>query len=253
MLFKDTQSKVWWESRHCHEAVRLVDRRRSSANVKCQFAGSVEKEYEAVKAMIEGQLSDYGDFQLPQDAIHSQDITVSGAHDWNRDVTNAQLIPISASAYNLPVLSDPAQVTITFSTQLPEIAYLQLLDKFINPYIPAHYTSYEIPLQWLQSIISMTCEPRALTLAISALGLGWARHVGHRNRCIENEVENYVAAVGGLRKYISRASVEQVLSTILLLTLDELHEFGSEFSRGWVTHLNGIQEDFQNFGPHCSL
>ncbi|KAK6084708.1 hypothetical protein SCUP515_01204 [Seiridium cupressi] len=194
MLFKDTQSKVWWESWHCQEAARLVDGRRSSATVKGQFAASVEKEYEA-------------------------DITVSGAHDWNRDVTNAQLILISAGAYNFPVLLDPAQVTITFSTQLPEIGYLQLLDKFTDHYIPAQNTSYEVPLQWLQSITSMICEPRAPTLAISTHGLGWARHVDHRNRCIENGLENYVAA------------------------------FGSEFSRGWVTISTASKKIFKISGP----
>ncbi|KAK9414694.1 putative Transcription factor domain-containing protein [Seiridium unicorne] len=213
MLFKDTQSKVWWESWHCQEAARLVDR-RSRATVKGQFAASVEKKYEAVKAMIEGQLS--------------------------------------AGAYNFPVLLNPAQVTITFSTQLPDIGYLQLLDEFIDHYVPAQNTSYEVPLQWLQSITSMICEPRAPTLAISTHGLGWARHVDHRNRCIENGLENYVAAVGDLQKDISSTSIEQILSTISFVTLFELYDFGSEFSRGWVTHLNGIQEDFQNFGPHCS-
>ncbi|KAK6074964.1 hypothetical protein SCUP234_07963 [Seiridium cupressi] len=146
-----------------------------------QFAASVEKEYEAVKAMIEGQLS--------------------------------------AGAYNFPVLLDPAQVTITFSTQSPEIGYLQLLDKFTDHYIPAQNTSYEVPLQWLQSITSMICEPRAPTLAISTHGLGWARHVDHRNRCIENGLENYVAA------------------------------FGSEFSRGWVTISTASKKIFKISGP----
>jgi hypothetical protein len=98
-------------------------------------------------------------------------------------------------------------------------------------------------------VVSMAHEPQALTLAVSALGMEWAGHIDDRTKCIENGLENYVAAVGELRKDISHTSAEQIISTVSLLILYELYEFGSEFSRGWITHLDGIKRILEALGP----
>lgn len=125
-----------------------------------------------------------------------------------------------------------------------------ILHMFIGHCLPpSRAASQEMPLQWLQSMDPSHNEPRALSLAISALASGWAGHVNDHPKCIEKGLKSYVAAVGELRKDISHTSAEQAISTISLLTLYELYEFGSEFSLGWMTHLKGMGRLFVALGP----
>ncbi|KAH8668392.1 hypothetical protein BX600DRAFT_434932 [Xylariales sp. PMI_506] len=128
-----------------------------------------------------------------------------------------------------------------------------LLNTFITHCLPLGSSiSQEVPLQWLQSVAFMTGDCNLLTLAISALGLGWAGHIADQPRCVENGLERYISAVSAMRQDISSASATQMISAISLLTLYELYEFGSELSKGWATHLNGIKSIFQVLGPFAA-
>lgn len=147
--------------------------------------------------------------------------------------------------------SDLSDQSIIVSDPIPllKIDCLQILQEFIAHCLPSTTSGHEVPLRWLDSVTFVSHEPRALELAVLALGLGWAGHVDDHTNCIESGLENYVAAVGELRKDISQASPEQIVLTISLLTLYELYEFGSEFSRGWITHLDGMKKIFITLGP----
>lgn len=128
--------------------------------------------------------------------------------------------------------------------------HVQILNNFIAHCLPSSWSpSQEVPLEWLLTVTSTTNDHRALAMAMSALGMGWAGHSDGQSTIIGNGLEHYVAAVGALRKDVSHSSPLQVLSTISLLTLYELYEFGSEFSRGWITHLNGAKKIIKLLGP----
>jgi hypothetical protein len=140
--------------------------------------------------------------------------------------------------------------TIELLPTLLRLDHVQIFNTFILHCLPSSWSpSQEVPLEWLLTVISTPHEHRPLAMAMSALGMGWAGHINDQTTIIGNGLEHYVAAVGALRQDVSGSSVLQVLSTILLLTLYELYEFGSEFSRGWITHLNGAKKVFKLLGP----
>lgn len=95
----------------------------------------------------------------------------------------------------------------------------------------------------------MRQDIHALSLAMCALGLGWNGHIENDSDRVACGLQLYSAAVGELRKNLTSSSVLHNLSTMSLLALYELCEFGSEVSRGWITHLYGIGNIFQTLGP----